>query len=110
MPQILQKLIAVGTSQRVDFSAMYPRYDELLQSGFQENESPLILLPIEMAFNGQFRHVGRFIESLDKQAFLFSISRLEMVISPESYPDIAVVVRGNLYLQRDKRKSAQAKM
>lgn len=110
VPQILQQLISTGIRDKVDISAMYPRYDDLLQSGFQKSESPLIQLPVEMSFSGQFRHAGRFIQSLDKQAFLFSISRVELVVSPESYPDIAAVVRGNLYLRRSGEGTLKAKM
>ncbi|KAA3618023.1 MAG: hypothetical protein DWQ05_08225 [Calditrichaeota bacterium] len=110
VPNILNKIIQVGRRNRVEFSAMYPRYTHLLASGSEKNQSPLILLPIEMAFHGQFNRVGQFIDALAEQDFLLSLSRLEMAVSPDSYPDIAVVVRGNLYLRRATSRSIKAKM
>ncbi|MCA9731643.1 MAG: type 4a pilus biogenesis protein PilO [Deferribacteres bacterium] len=110
VPKILQKIIQVSGNYKLDFSAIYPKYDDLLNSSIKDPQSPVLRLPIEMAFRGQFTRIGRFVEALEKQEFLFSITRLEMAISADSYPDIRAVVRGNLFLRRASNPAVQAKM
>lgn len=99
LPEILRQIAGLGGRYGLKFSAIYPKYDELLQAESSQGE-PLLVLPVEIQVDGEFVKFGQFIELLDRQQFLFSVQRLDMSITRDSYPYVRVTVQGNLFLRR----------
>lgn len=100
LPNILRRIAALGERYGLKFSAIYPKYDELLQEMSSEG-TPLMVLPVEIQADGEYVRFGRFVEQLDKQDFLFSIERMDLSLTRDSYPLIRVTMQGNLFLRRE---------
>lgn len=82
------------------FSAIMPDYDALLRLDVQQREQlgPLVNLPVEFTVQGNFMNFGRFVESVGTLPFLFSITKLNVEVTAESYPQVIARMEGVLYL------------
>ena len=100
LPEVLRTFLEIGHKYNLQFSGIYPKFDDLLENKGGGPGNPLIFMPVEIVFNGKFRRVGQYIEQLDKQDFLFSLNRVDMAMNPESYPNINVVVRGTVHMRQ----------
>lgn len=100
VPEILREISRLGNGYDLRFSAIFPKYDELLQD-IASDGSPLLVLPLEIQVDGSYQNFGKFIGQLDVQPYLFSVTRVEMSMTKESYPLVRIVLQGNLFLQRE---------
>lgn len=89
-----------GTLYGLRCSSIMPDYDALLRvdAKLREELGPLVILPVEFTLQGDFIDFGRFVESVDTLPFLFSISKLNVEATAESYPQVMVRMEGVLYL------------
>lgn len=100
IPGILRKMSRLGRRYHLKFSAIYPKYDELLRDVASDG-APLLILPVEMQVKGNFRNIGVFISQFPKQGYLFAVVRVVLAMTKDSYPLINATVRGNLFLKRE---------
>lgn len=100
IPNILRDITRLGMKYSLKFSALHPNYEELLQNE-SPDKSPLLTLPVKLYVDGDFYKLGKFLNVLDKQHFLFAIDNVDMTLNNESYPLIRATVQGNLLLKNE---------
>jgi Tfp pilus assembly protein PilO len=114
-PEMAQLIEERGRQYGLNFSTIAPDYDALLRLDAEKRDElgPLVILPVAFAVQGEFLRFGRFIESLDRLPFLFSISQVHIEATAESYPEIVANMDGVLFLTEaesvnEKPKTARA--
>ncbi len=103
IPEILKHIARLGRRHGLTISALYPKFDELLQSRRAESGTSLFVLPVEIQLEGSYRAIGEFVGKLDKQRYLFSVVRMDMAMTRESYPRVRLILYGKLFLRRDRQ-------
>lgn len=116
-PEMARLIEDRGTDYGLHFSTIAPDYDALLRLDAEKRDElgALVVLPVTFAVQGDFIRLGRFIESLEKLPFLFSISQLHVEATAESYPEVIVNMDGVLFLteaesMNEKPSAAQAEL
>jgi len=99
-PEMANIIEQRGKLYGLHFSAIAPDYDALLRLDMAQRQEygPLVVLPVEFTVQGNFIDLGRFTESLGSLPFLFSITKLDVEATAESYPQVLARMQGVLYL------------
>lgn len=98
LPELLRRIIVLGQQYNVTVASIYPRFDQLLHDE-TSGGAPLLILPVEMQVHGTYHRIGTFLQSLDSQDFLARLVKIDLGLTPESYPRLRGIVEIRLFLR-----------
>jgi len=106
LPEVLTSIAKLGKKNRLRVTSVQPEYKSML-NGRVIKGSDVLVVPVEIRVNGAFKNLGNFVDRLGSQFYLFSIKDIQMSVTNGSYPGIESIVKGQLFLTREKisRKS-----
>ncbi len=104
IPSILKQIARLGRRHGLEIFALYPKFDELLLNQSGSDNTSLAVLPVEIQLEGGYRAIGEFVGRLDRQRFLFSVVRMDLAMTRESYPRVRLILYGRLFLRKARQE------